>query len=162
MLPGVIAFLKTPSAAVIGNGKNRLPTVHAGDVAELCIAAATNPQSAGQTYNAVHPEHVTQVDLYQAVAEEAGLEVPARKVPLRVVYGLAFAMEVRARMRGWSHRPDLTRFSVNLIGLDYQEDPSKAIRDLGWRPEVAMREAVRRSVEWSRSRKAATVRPLMS
>jgi nucleoside-diphosphate-sugar epimerase len=63
-------------------------------------------------------------------------------------------MEAAARLRGWSHRPDLTRFSLNLIGLDYQEDATRAIQELGWQPEVSMREAVQRSVDWVRARRS--------
>ena len=66
-------------------------------------------------------------------------------------------MEAAARLRGWSHHPDLTRFAVNVIGLDYIEDNSKARTELGWRAEVSMREAVRCSVEWARERKREPV-----
>lgn len=158
MLPALVSFLKSKSAAVMGNGKNRLPTVYAGDVADLCLLAATSQAAAGEVYNAVHPEYVTQIELYEAVAEATGLKAPARKIPLRALYALAFAMEVRARMSGWEKRPDLTRFSVNLVGLDYQEDPSKAMAELGWQPAVTMREAVERSVEWTLAQRAEPVR----
>ena len=72
MLPGVIAYLKSPSATFLGNGRNVLPFVYAGDVADLCILAATSDRAVGQTYNAVNPEHVTQRDLFTYVAELAG------------------------------------------------------------------------------------------
>jgi nucleoside-diphosphate-sugar epimerase len=156
MLPGVIAYLKSPSAVYIGSGKNQLPCIYAGDVAELCILAATAAEAAGETYNAVNPEYVTQRDLFEAAAEAAGLSPPRRSIPLRVVYAMAAGMEARARLRGWAHRPELTRFSVNLLGVDYREDCTKALR-LGWQPEVPMREAVRRSVEWARARRAQPV-----
>jgi nucleoside-diphosphate-sugar epimerase len=66
-------------------------------------------------------------------------------------------MEAAARLRGWSKRPDLTRFSVNLLGVDYIEDNTKARAQLAWRPTVDMREAVRRSVEWARERRRQPV-----
>lgn len=157
MLPGIIAFLNTPAPVYMGNAKNVLPCVYAGDVAELCILAGTADRAAGETYIAVNPEHVTQRDLFEVIAAVTGLEPPKRSIPLRALYAAAAVMEARARMKGWEHRPDLTRFTVNLIGLDYREDPSKAIRELGWRPEVPVREAVRRSVEWTRARRAAAV-----
>ncbi len=156
MLPGLIAFLKTPSAAYMGSGRNVLPCVYAGDVADLCIAAATSDAAAGQTYNAVNPEHVTQRDLLDTAAETAGVSPPKRSIPYRAVYALAAVMEARARLRGWSKRPDLTRFSANLIGVDYIESASKAMRELNWRPKVSMREAVQRSVEYARSHRRAT------
>lgn len=157
MLPGVMQFLGGPTVAMIGSGKNRLPCVYAGDVADLCIRAATSEQAAGEIYNAVSDEYVTQADLYQAVADVTDLPTPKRALPMRAVYALAAALEARARLRGWEHRPDLTRFSVNLLGLSYEEDPTKAMRSLGWTPEVSMREAVKRSVEWTRSRRREPV-----
>lgn len=157
MLPGVVAFLKSPAALIIGTGENQLPCVYGGDVADLCIRAATDEKAAGEVYNAVNDEYVTQRDLYSAVADATSLRAPTRKLPLRAVYGLAFAMEARARLKGWEHRPDLTRFTVNLVGVDFVEDPTKAMRKLGWQPEVRMREAVRRSVEWSRAKRAHPV-----
>ena len=153
MLPGLVAFLKSSTAAYMGNGRNRLPCIHAGDVADLCIRAATTEAALGETYNAVNEEHVTQRDLFDAAAEFAGVDAPRRSVPLRVLYTFAAGMEAIARLRGWSHHPELTRLAVNLMGLDYIEDNSKARSELEWRAEVGMREAVRRSVEWVRERK---------
>lgn len=157
MMPGMIAFLKSSSAVIIGNGRNRLPCVYAGDVADICIRAATTDIARGQVYNAVSDEHVTQRDLFQAVADAAGLSMPKRSLPLRLVYAIAIAMETRARLSGWNRRPELTRFAVNLLALDYVEDASKTMRDLGWQPQVTMREAVNRSVEWARERRAQPV-----
>jgi nucleoside-diphosphate-sugar epimerase len=153
MLPGLIAFLRSSAACYIGNAKNQLPIVYGGDVAELCILAATNDDAVGEIYNAVNEEFVTQRDLFETTAEIAGLDPPKRSIPLRALYTMAAGMEAAARLRGWSHRPDLTRFAVNLLGVDYVESNEKARSQLGWKAEVDMREAVRRSVEWAGSRK---------
>ena len=153
MLPALVVFLKSSTAAYMGHGRNRLPCVYAGDVADLCIRAATTAEALGETYNAVNEEHVTQRNLLGAAAEITGIDAPRRSVPLRLLYTMAAGMEAVARLRGWSHHPDLTRFAVNVIGLDYIEDNSKARSELGWRAEVGMKEAVRRSVEWARERK---------
>lgn len=150
-MPGVIAFLRSSAKSYVGNGRNVLPVVYSGDVASLCILAATRDEAIGETYNAVNPEHVTQRDLFVSTAELLGIEPPTRAIPFRVVYALAAGMEIAARARGWEHRPDLTRFSTNMFGIDYIESASKAMRDLGWQPQVTMREAVRRSVEYARS-----------
>jgi nucleoside-diphosphate-sugar epimerase len=40
---------------------------------------------------------------------------------------------------------------VTMLAAEYLEDASKARRELGWQPEVPMREAVRRCVEWRRA-----------
>jgi nucleoside-diphosphate-sugar epimerase len=157
MLPGLISFLKSPTKSLLGNGRNVLPIVYAGDVADLCIRAATDDVAIGQTYNAVNPEHVNQRDLFNCTAEILGIEPITRSIPFRAVYAVAAGMELAARAHGWGQRPTLTRFSANMFGVDYVESASKAMRDLGWRPEVGMREAVRRSVEYARARRAQTV-----
>ena len=155
MLPGLISFLKSPTKSFLGNGRNVVPIVYAGDVADLCILAATRDIAVGETYNAVNPEHVTQRDLFNVTTETLGIEPTTRSIPFRVVYAVAAGMELAARVRGWGQRPTLTRFSANMFGIDYVESASKAMRDLGWQPEVTMREAVRRSVEWARSHRRA-------
>jgi nucleoside-diphosphate-sugar epimerase len=151
MMPGLIAFLKSRAAAIVGSGNNRLPVIYAGDVAEICVLATGTDDVTGKIFNAVNPEPVTQLDLYQAVAEATGLKVPRRKIPFRLLYALAAGMEGTARIRGGAHRPELTRFGINLVGLDYRESASKTIQELGWKPEATMAEAVARSVEWSRN-----------
>jgi nucleoside-diphosphate-sugar epimerase len=150
MLPGVVAFLKGPLSVYLGNARNPLPYVYAGDVADLCIRAATNELAKGQIYNAVSDEPVTQRDLFQTACEIKGIREPKRHIPFRLIYALTAALELRSRLSGWDSRPDLTRFSANLLGVEFREDASKARRELGWKPEVSLREAVTRSVNWHR------------
>jgi len=157
MLPGLMAFLRSPSAAYLGKGDNRLPYVYVGDVAEACILAATSEKGLGQTYNVASSEEVTQRELFLAVSEATGVPAPRRKMPLRLAYGLAFLMEVASVLAWRRVRPALTRFAINLIALDYQEDSSKAKRELGWKAQVSMREAIKRSVEWLEARPARPV-----
>jgi nucleoside-diphosphate-sugar epimerase len=153
MLPGVIAFLRSKSAMYLGSGHNRLPYVYAGDVADACLLAASSDKAAGGAYNVVSAEKVTQRDLFASVAEESGLALPRRAMPLPIAYGIAFVMELASVLGGRRSRPSLTRFSVTLIGGHYLEDAAKTERELGWRAETPMREAVRRSVEWQRAAK---------
>ena len=150
-VPGVIAFLRSKSAMYLGGGHNRLPYVYAGDVADACLLAASSDKAAGGAYNVVSPEKVTQRDLFASVAEESGLALPKRAMPLPIAYGIAFVMELASVLGGRRSRPSLTRFSVTMIGGHYLEDATKTERELGWRAETPMREAVRRSVEWQRA-----------
>ncbi|TET96036.1 MAG: NAD-dependent epimerase/dehydratase family protein [Dehalococcoidia bacterium] len=150
-LPGMVAFLRSGSAMYFGDGHNRLPCGYAGDVADACLLAAAEEGAAGQAYNAGSQETVTQRDLFAAIAEESDLALPKRSLPLPIGHGLALAMETISVLRGRRTRPSLTRMAVTLIAGDYLEDAGKAERELGWRAQTPMREAVRRAVEWQRA-----------
>lgn len=153
MFPGVLRFLNSGVSTYLGSGDNRLPYVYAGDVADACIAGATDDRAAGQIYNVVSDEQVTQKSLFAAVAEATGLKPPSRVMPKPLAYGLGMLIEawcVFARRR--KVRPELTRFAVILFAYDYHEDASKLRRELGWEPRVPLKEAVRRCVEWHRAR----------
>jgi nucleoside-diphosphate-sugar epimerase len=148
MFPGIVAFLKGSSAAYLGRGENSLPYVYVGDVADACILGATSDAAIGQTYNVVSDEPVTQKQVFDTIADAAGLPRPKRHMPTRLVYSIAMAMEawcVFARRR--KAHPDLTRFAVILLAYDFREDASRLRRELGWAPEVPMTEAVRRCVD---------------
>lgn len=153
ILPGVIEFLESSTAAYIGSGNNHLPYVYAGDVAEACILGATTDNASGRIYGVASDEDVTQRSLFQAAAEEAGLRTPSRIVPFRLAYAAAFFMEAWCLVNRRRRRPTVTRFGLNMIALDYDEDSSRLKRELGWQPTVSMREAVRRTVEWSREKR---------
>ncbi len=150
-VPGLAAYMRGKGAVCWGNGHNRLPCVYAGDVAAACLLAVASPQAAGQPYNAVSDEPVTQRDLLQAIAEAAGLAAPRRSLPLLLVYGIALAMEVASVATGRRWEPPLRRMPVTMLAAEYLEDASKTRRELGWQPGVPMREAVRRCVEWRRA-----------
>jgi nucleoside-diphosphate-sugar epimerase len=156
-VPGLAAYMRGKGAVCWGNGHNRLPYVYAGDVAAACLLAVASPQTAGQPYNIVSDEAVTQRDLLQVVAEAAGLEAPRRSVPLLLVHGIALAMELGSLATGRRWEPPLRRMPVTMLGAEYLEDASKARRELGWQPAVPMREAVRRCVEWRRAERRQEV-----
>lgn len=148
IFPGTVAYLKSGGAVYIGKGRNRLPYVYAGDVAEACILAATSATGAGEIYNIASDEIVTQRDLFDAVATATGLKPPKRSLPVRLVYTIALAMETVSVATGRRTRPAITRYGINLLALNYREDISKAKGQLGWQPKVPLREAVQRTMEW--------------
>jgi nucleoside-diphosphate-sugar epimerase len=148
MFPGIVSFLKSGSAAYLGTGENHLPYIYAGDVADACIAAAASDAALGRIYNVVSDEHVTQKRVFDTIAETMDLRKPRRHFPIRLIYGLAMAMEAWCLFaRGRKVHPDLTRFGVILLAYDFREDASRLRTEVGWAPRVSMEDAVRRCVD---------------
>ncbi len=156
-LPGLTMFLRSKTAMYFGDGGNRLPYVYGGDVAAGCVLAATSPDAGGEAYNLASGEAVTQRDLFAAVADEFGLPLPRRSMPLLVGHGIALAMELSSVLGGRRWRPPMSRFGITLVGADYVEDAAKAERELGWQAATPMREAVRRAAEWQRAARPRAV-----
>ena len=156
-LPGTIAFLKSATASYLGSGRNRLPCVYAGDVAGGCLLAVDSDVAAGEAYNLVAAEKVTQRDLYRVIGEECNIRLPKRHTPVPLVHALALGFEVASVLRGRRSRPTLSRFAVTMIGRPYIEDPTKADHDFGWRALTSLRESVRRSVAWDREHRRQAV-----
>lgn len=148
VFPGIVTFLKGNASAYLGSGKNQLPYVYVGDVADACILGATADAAIGRTYNVVSDEAVTQKQVYETIADATGLRRPTRHIPVRLIYAMAMGMEawcLFARRR--KVHPEITRFGVILLAYDFREDASRLRSELGWAPRVPMQEAVRRCVD---------------
>jgi len=148
MFPGIVAFLKSGSAAYLGRADNPLPYIYAGDVAEACIAGATSDAAAGRIYNVVSDEPVTQQAVFDAIADAAGIPKPKRHIPIRLIYAMAMGMEAWCLFgRRRKAHPEITRFGVILLAYNFREDASRLRAELGWAPKVPMQEAVKRCVD---------------
>ncbi|HSP56111.1 MAG TPA: NAD-dependent epimerase/dehydratase family protein, partial [Dehalococcoidia bacterium] len=119
MFPGIVAFLKSGSAAYLGRADNPLPYIYAGDVAEACIAGANSDAAADRTYNVVSDEPVTQAAVFDAIADAAGLPKPKRHIPVRLIYAMAMGMEAWCLFgRRRKAHPEITRFGVILLAYN--------------------------------------------
>ena len=158
IFPGTVAFLRSGSAVYLGPGTNRLPYVYVGDVADACILGATSDNALGRIYNVASDEKVTQRDLFSAISEAMEIPLPKRSVPVPALYAAAAAMETAAVLGGRKNRPQITRFGVLLLALNYREDTARIRSELGWTSPVTLQEAIRRTVEARRSKRAAAAR----
>jgi nucleoside-diphosphate-sugar epimerase len=155
IMPAFVSYLKG-GAVWVGRGDNRQSCVYAGDAAEACVLAATTDAAIGQAYN-LASEVLSQRELFTAIADEIGVKPPRRSVPFRLVYFYGVLSETLARITNRKSRPTMTRMSAALVAQDYVLDSSKAQVELGWRPQVSIREAIKRSIAWLNEQRAARV-----
>ncbi len=153
VMPEMVAYLRRGRAVYVGRAENRWHCVYAGDAAEACILAATEERAVGQVYN-LAAEVLTQREVFTTVAEASGARPPRRTVPFWVVYLYGAVSESFARLTNRSRRPTMTRFSAITLAQDYVLDTAKLEGELGWKPKVSVREAIRRSVDWLEARQA--------
>lgn len=115
--------------------ENRRSFVHVDDLVEALLLSAAHPEAPGKTYLVAHPEPVSTARLVESM--RAALARPRRLfavAPALLEFG-ASAFGLGARMRR------LTR--------SLEVDPSSLIRELGWRPGVALDAGIRASLRSS-------------
>jgi nucleoside-diphosphate-sugar epimerase len=85
----------------------------------------------------------------EAVAGELGVPAPARRVPYRLAVAIGAAAEAAGHLAG--RQPPVMRYGLQLLGGENRFVIRRARDELGFSPQVAVAEGVRRSVAWYRA-----------
>jgi nucleoside-diphosphate-sugar epimerase len=147
-IPRVIPALLEKRVPIIGSGDNFLNIIYAGDVARGAILAANHPGAIGQAYNLCSAGEVKQKDLLDALTDALSLPRVIKHAPYWAAIRFAFLKELFARMMFSTKPPTITRRAIYLIGRSTQYSTQKAKAQLGWTPQIDIREGVRRTLEW--------------
>jgi nucleoside-diphosphate-sugar epimerase len=149
-VPRVVAALRAGGVSTIGTGENRLNIIYAGDVADGAILAASHPDAVGQAYHLSSAGEVTQRALGDVLTTALGLAPITRRIPFRLAFWGAFALEALGRVLRRPTPPTITRHVISLLGRPTRFSIEKARTRLGWQPRVGVEEGLRRSLEWLR------------
>ncbi|MFB3892847.1 MAG: NAD-dependent epimerase/dehydratase family protein [Phycisphaerae bacterium] len=147
-MPRLIRAIRAGKGKIIGDGNNRLNLTYAGNEAEGCILAATNPKALGQSYNLSNDGVITQSQYLNRIAECVGAKPVTKHVPYKVAFGAAFLMELFGHAFGRKKPPLVTRYAVWLMGRRCFFSCEKARRELGWKPTVGYEEGIPAAVKW--------------
>ena len=101
----------TPLLPLIGGGQQKFQPVYVGDVADVIVAAALDPQYAGRTYELGGPTVYTFEELMNLTMAETGRHVGLVPVPFELAKIKAFFAELLPV-------PPLTRDQVELLKYD--------------------------------------------
>jgi dihydroflavonol-4-reductase len=109
----------------------RLEAVGVDDAARSLILAAERGRN-GERY-IISDKMVTNGEMIRIAAREAGVPAPRRSLSLTMLYGMAVAGSLKARLRGTPEQ--MTLRSLRLMRAEAEVDHSKAVRELGWQPQ---------------------------
>ena len=151
-IPRIIGKLRKRAVWVIGPKDRELNGVYVTDLAEGCIEAGDRESAAGHAYHLCSEEGITQQQLFDTLCEEFELPRVRRRVPLRVAYLAAHAMETVARLSGGKQPPSVTRHAISVLSRPAaQFSCLKARTDLGWQPRTNFQVGLERTIEWIKS-----------
>jgi len=150
MTQRIAKMLRGPVSFLLGHGRNTIPTVYAGNVAEA-VLLALGAGRAGATYDVGLDHPLTQRALLEGLAAGLGRSPVLVPVPAGAVRMGADILEALGlKAPGAAHLP-LGR--VVRLALGENPYPSRAIREeLGWSPSHRHEEALRRAGRWLKER----------
>jgi nucleoside-diphosphate-sugar epimerase len=141
------AKVRAGKGLIIGSGNNALPLVYVTDVVQGLLLCAEKEQAQGQAFNITNDQPLTQKQLLHAIAQELRVAPPRLHVPYSAAYSIAYAAERAVTLTGAKH-PFVTRHGVTLYGTDNRHSIDKARTELGYAPQVSIREGVRLACDW--------------
>ena len=142
------AMVEAGRAIVIGSGNNHLPLIHVRDVARGMVLASEAENAVGRTYILVNDEPVTQNDYWLTLARELEASPPRRRIPYRLALALGTAAEAVGHLVHSTKPPPLTRYGIQMLGGENRFQIGRARRELGFVPQVDLREGARESIAW--------------
>lgn len=140
--------VRADKGIIIGSGHNAVPLVYITDMVQGLILALDSEQAVGKAYNIGNDQVLTQKVFLSTIAQEIGVKAPRRHVPYSALYAAAYTAERVARLSKDRIPPFLTRHGVKLYGADNRLSITRARRELGYKPEVSLVEAVRITCDW--------------
>ena len=142
--------LRSGRGIVVGSGENAMPFVYITDVVQGLLLALDSDHAVGQAYNIGSDRPLTQQQFLDAIAYDIGVSPPRFHVPYRILYAAGYLAERLAMVTpSWS-RPPITRLGVAFFGTDNRYATGKARRELGYSPQVELRDGVRMTAMWYR------------
>jgi nucleoside-diphosphate-sugar epimerase len=154
--------LRAGKSIIIGSGDNAVPLVYVSDAVQGLLLALDHDRAVGEAYNITNDRPLDQRQLLEAIAHEVGAEPPRLHVPYRALYAGGFLAERFAMLTRSPRRPPITRLGVAFFGTDNRYTIHKARRELGYAPQVALRDGVRLAASWYRQRDQGRPAPVPS
>ena len=133
-------------AVLLLGGGNRMPLTYVDNTASLVAECGEHPAAAGEVFNSVDPDPVTQLE-YLRRWRSGGEGPRVIPVPLTVVRGMEQALQLAARRSAGRIGPPpfLDPYVMEPTFRRFRWDSSKPGRVLGWTPPVSTEEALRRT-----------------
>jgi nucleoside-diphosphate-sugar epimerase len=149
LLPRIVARARSGRLRIVGDGSNRVDTVHVVNAAAAHLDAldtlATSPdQAGGRAFFIAQDEPVNCWDWIAEICAIAGVAPPEKKISFAAAYRLGSVLETVYRVMGRTEEPPMTRFIAAQLAKDHFFDISAAKERLGYRVRLSMAEGLDR------------------
>ena len=133
---------------ILGRGEIFYHLTYVDDLVEGFRLCGEMPAAAGRTYILAGAEVTTLNELTRLIAAEAGVAPPRLRLPVWPFWAAGAVCEALCAPLGVE--PPLYRRRVDFFTKSRAFDISRARVELGYDPQVDLREGIRRTLEWYR------------
>ncbi len=146
-LPGRGIFQLGALRFLAGTGHNRLPYTYVGNAVDCMLLATLCPAAIGQAYNVVDEPQISMREMSIKRKELAGEKVRLVALPTAMLSAVARLFEAKHNRNNAAIPPSFSSYVIHSAYRDVVYDTTKAQQQLGWKSEVSLDEALRRSIE---------------
>ncbi len=147
----IFQFVRRGLAPVFGDGSQELSVIHAEDLAQSLIAAATSPAAAGRIYFAAHPTTTTSRELVLAAGQALGRGTTPRilPVPPAIARGVLWTVGTIAYLAGRATLLSADK-AHEFLAPAWTCRSDALTRDTGWRAAIDLETGLKRAANWYR------------
>lgn len=153
-LPQIAETLPKYPFPLVDGGRQPLDLVHARDVAQALVLAGTHPQAVGRTYNVTDGETHTLRELVEEFCRCLGIRPRLLRLPYPLAILLAALVAGISRRVQPDRDPLLSPAGVRALARPHHYDITRIREELGYTPQVPLREGLREATAWYRKWKA--------
>lgn len=147
-VPRVGRLLLRGWAPVVSGGRTTLAVVHAANVAEGAILAATHDAAGGRAYNLANDFPVTAADFFRLAAEGMKRRVRLVSVPMPVARLALVGVRAAAPLFPSRALATAVASSLDFLGRDNPFTSDRAREELGWSPAATHEQGVPEAFRW--------------
>jgi nucleoside-diphosphate-sugar epimerase len=136
-------------AVTVGGWERLVSVVHVDDAVGGLMAAAECSEAVGGIYNIAHPEEITWGKFVRTIGRSVGRRPRCMSVPVAVARAIAVTAEGVALLQ--QRAAVLNRDRVRELAQEsWLCDPSRAEREIGFRPGLPLALGIDRTADWLR------------
>lgn len=140
--------IKSGYFPLIGNMTNLMHPCYIENFLQGITLAAEKRKAIGEIYIIADEKPITWIEFVETIAEVMGVNPPNIRVPISLMKVIAYLFEFKSWMFGGE--PFLSKWWIDEVTKTFAYDVAKAKRDLGYNPEISLKEGISRTIDWYR------------
>ena len=148
VIPGMVNYIKNGRFIFVGSGKNKVNMIYVENLADAVVVASSSTKALNQVYNVTNDSGMTMMDVVNMVSDMWGLDRPTKHIPKQAAYALCSVLEFFAKATRAKKPPLLNKTRLKFLSLNLDFDITKIKEELGYVPQVDMKEGLRRTKAW--------------